>query len=95
MIVQQVSNLIQHRFVPGRSSDGIDNRCEITVAPEVFAGGGDDGEVQVRQNFVCHVATGNIKDIGNLRITVKAHQRICPLCAGTGKTGTIVVETGT
>lgn len=42
VVVQQISNLIQHRLISSRSRDSIDNRREITVSPEALAGGGDD-----------------------------------------------------
>ena len=38
VVVQQISNLIQHRLISSRSRDSIDNRCEITVSPEALAG---------------------------------------------------------
>lgn len=37
VVIQQISNLIQHRLVSGCDRDGIDNCREITIAPESFA----------------------------------------------------------
>lgn len=90
VVVQQISNLIQHRLISSRSRDSIDNRREITVSPEALAGGGDDRKIQIRQNFIRYIAAGNIKNIRDFWVTVKVHQRIRPLRARAGKAGTVV-----